>query len=150
MAVEEPELHVPAHSQGRLVRRIQALSSQSIVTTHATAVAAAADPTALLVLRNEAGRLIATPLLEAALSDAAPAYMRKYFFTGRHSFISALLHESVLIPEGRSEAGLLSAIAYALDLKQTWTEASPPSFALEVGVVPTEDAKVVETYPLVA
>lgn len=150
MAVEEPELHVPAPSQGRLVRRIQALSSQSIVTTHATAVAAAADPTALLVLRNEGGRLIATPLLEAALSDAAPAYMRKYFFTGRYSFIAALLHESVLVPEGRSEASLLSAIAYALDLKQTWTESSPPSFALEVGVVPTEDAKVVETYPLVA
>ncbi len=149
MVVEEPELHVPAPSQGRLVRRIQALSPQSIVTTHAAPVAAAADPTAVMVLRNEGGQLIAAPLLETALTDAAPNYLRKYFFTGRQTFIAALLHESVLVPEGRSEGGILNAIAYALDLRQAWSETSPPSFALEVGVVPTEDAKVMETYPLV-
>ena len=150
MAVEEPELHVPAPSQGRLVRRIQALSAQSIVTTHAVGVAAATDPTSVLLLRNEAGQLIAEPLLEAPIKDDAPNYLRKYFIVNRHAFLAALLHESVLLPEGRSEEGLLTAIAYALDLRQAWEEDAPASFALEVGVIPTEDGKVLETYPLVS
>src|SRR5262249_10115747 len=62
-ALEEPELPLPPPSQGRLVRRIQALSRQTITTTHAPAIAAAADPTAVLVLRNDGGRLVAEPLL---------------------------------------------------------------------------------------
>jgi putative ATP-dependent endonuclease of the OLD family len=150
MAVEEPELHVPAPSQGRLVRRIQALSAQSIVTTHAPAVAAAGDPTAVLILRNDAGRLVANPFLEAPLTGTAPNWLRRYFYQNRYAMLAALLHESVLIPEGRSDHGLLTSVGYALDLRQTWAESTPPSFALEVGVVPTEDAKVVETCPLIS
>jgi putative ATP-dependent endonuclease of OLD family len=150
MGVEEPELHVPAPSQGRLVRRIQALSSQSIVTTHAVAAAAVTDPTSVLVLRNDNGRLLAPSLLEKALTDEAPNYLRKYFYANRQAFLAALLHDAVLVPEGRSEHGLLNGIAHALDVRQAWDEYAPPSFALSVGVIPTEDSKVLETYPLVA
>src|SRR5258708_26628798 len=114
MCGEAPVLQVPAQSQGRLVRRIQALSPQSIVTTHAAPVAAAADPTAVMVLRNEGGQLIAAPLLETALTDPAPNYLRKYFFTCRQTFIAALLHPSVLVPEGPSAGGILNAIAHSL------------------------------------
>jgi hypothetical protein len=145
MAVEEPELHVPPPSQGRLVRRIQALSPQSIITTHAAAVAGAAEPTAVIMLRNDAGRLIAEPLLPAPLTDDAVAHVRKYFIAGRHALIAALMHETVLVPEGRSDEALLRAIAHALDARQPWTEDARPSFVLEVGVIATEDAKVVET-----
>jgi putative ATP-dependent endonuclease of the OLD family len=148
MAVEEPELHVPAPSQGRLVRRIQALSPQSITTTHASSVAAAADPTAVLVLRNDGGVLRAEPLLTAPLTDDAQNYIRKLFISGRQALIAALTHEIVLVPEGRSE-GLLAAIAHALDARQIWADDASPSFALEVGVIATDDAKVVETHRLI-
>ena len=150
MAVEEPELHVPSPSQGRLVRRIQALSAQSVMTTHAAAVAAAGDPTAVLILRNNAGRLVANPFLESSLAPTAPNWLRRYFYQNRYAVLAALLHESVLIPEGRSEYELMTSIAYALDLRQTWDESAPPSFALEVGVIPTEDGTVVETCPLIS
>ena len=147
MAVEEPELHVPAPSQGRLVRRIQALSPQSVTTTHAAAVAAAADPTAVLVLRNTDGCLLGEPLLVAPLTDDAESYVRQLFIYGRQALVAALMHETVLIPEGRSE-GLLTTIAHALDARQTWVDDPKPSFALEVGLVNTHDAKVVETHRL--
>lgn len=147
MAVEEPELHVPAPSQGRLVRRIQALSPQSITTTHAAAVAAAADPTAVLMLRNTSGYLSGEPLLSAPLTDDAESYVRQLFIYGRQALIAALMHETVIVPEGRSE-GLLTTIAHALDARQAWADDAKPSFALEVGLISTHDAKVVETYKL--
>ena len=51
MALEEPELHVPPPLQRRLVHRIQALSTQTFVSTHSPMVAAISDAQAVAVLR---------------------------------------------------------------------------------------------------
>lgn len=150
MALEEPELHIPPASQGRLMRRIQALSRQTIITTHAPGVAATTDPTALLVLRNDSGQLSAEPLLKQSLKDDAPNWLRRFFLGGRQAVIAALMHESLLIPEGRSEYELLRAITCALELREGWDEGAGRAFGLDVGIVPTEDAKVVEIHDLLA
>lgn len=150
MALEEPELHVPPASQRQLVHRIQALSTQTITTTHAPAVAAAGDPTALLLIRNDNGILAAEPLLTEALTAATPAWKRKLMQSGRPDVIAALMHDMVLIPEGRSDHELLRAVLCAVMLRQSWAEDGRRSFALEVGLVPTVDAQVVRTYGLLS
>lgn len=149
MALEEPELHVPPASQRQLVHRVQALSTQTITTTHAPAVAAAGDPTALLLVRNDNGVLMAEPLLTEPLTPDTPSWKRKLLQSGRPDVIAALMHEVVLIPEGRSDHELLRAILCAVMLRQGWADAGR-SFALEVGLVPTPDAQVVRTYALLA
>ncbi len=150
MALEEPELHVPPASQRQLVHRVQALSTQTITTTHAPAVAAAGDPTALLLIRNDNGILRAEPLLTEALPPTAPNWLRRFLQSGRPEVIAALMHEMVLIPEGRSDHELLRAILCAVMLRQGWTEDARRSFSLEVGLVPTEDAQVATIYGLLS
>ena len=150
LALEEPELHVPPPSQTRLMRRVQALATQTIITTHAPAVAALSDPNKLLILRNKGGNLSAEPLLTNRLTDDAPGWLRRMFLAGRQAVIAALMHETTLIPEGRSEHLFFQAIACSLDLRQGWTDPEDHSFSLEVGIVPTDDAKVVELHDLLA
>lgn len=148
MMLEEPELHLPPSSQQELVHRIQALSTQTIVTTHSPSIAAAADPTSVLILRNQNGRLSAEPFLEAPVPATAQNWIRKFFQQSRPEVIAALQHLAVLIPEGRSEYYLLRTVLRPLMLKQEWSAAMQCPFGLEVGVVPTEDAKVVETHAM--
>lgn len=145
MALEEPELHLPPPSQRQLVHRIQALSTQTIISTHAPAVAAAGDPTSLLMVRNDDGRLVAEPLLREPLTVTSPSWMRKFFQTSRPDVVAALMHETALIPEGRSDHELLRAILNAVMLRQGWSLAGR-LFSLEVGLVPSVDARVVEIH----
>jgi putative ATP-dependent endonuclease of the OLD family len=150
MALEEPELHVPPPIQRQLVLRIQALSAQTIITSHAPSVAAVSEPTSVLMVRNDSGQLRAEPLLGRPLEPSSPSWIRKFFHTGRPALIAALMHETVLIPEGRSDHELIHAIANALALRQHWTAEAGRSFILEVGLIPTEDAQVVLTYETIA
>jgi putative ATP-dependent endonuclease of OLD family len=53
MALEEPEIHLPPSAQQRLVQRVQALSTQTFVTTHSPLVASMADPTSVLLLKKK-------------------------------------------------------------------------------------------------
>ena len=55
MALEEPELHLPPSIQRRILRRLQSLSTQTIISTHSPLIAGFADPTSLLAVRNAAG-----------------------------------------------------------------------------------------------
>lgn len=150
MVLEEPELHVPPQSQQRLVRRIQALSQQTIITTHSPGVASVPDPASVLILRNTDGHLVSEPLLQGPLRDDAPNWKRKLFTASRHAVIEALMYEVVLIPEGRSESEMLRAVTCALELQQDWGDAASRSFGFDVFTIPTEDAQVVETQALLA
>ena len=146
MTLEEPELHLPPASQHQLVQRVQALSTQTITTTHSPAIAATADPSAIQIIRNEGGQLYAAPLLEQAMLAATPNWKRKFFHFSRAQVIEALMYPAVLIPEGRSEHQLLRTLLRALMLRQGWFTGSGPHFGLEIGVVPTEDAQVVAVF----
>jgi hypothetical protein len=56
------------------------------------------------------------------------------------------MQPSVLIPEGKSDFHLLRTILRFLTLSDGWEALLRRPFGVEVGIVPTEDAKVVETY----
>lgn len=149
MALEEPELHLPPSAQQRLVRRVQALSTQTFITTHSPLIASTADPSSVMVLRKCDGVLTAKPLLAAPLLPAAPNWKRKLFHHSRIEVLSALMQPSMLIPEGKADFHLLRAILRPLMLTEGWF-ASRAAFGIEVGVVPTEDAKVIETHQAMA
>lgn len=143
MALEEPELHVPPALQRRLVNRIQSLSTQTFVTTHSPIVAALADPKGVSVLRNDGGILSSVPLLRSTLPAATPNSVRKLFQVNRVDTIAALMHEYVLIPEGRTDFEWLTLLVRAVDLHQGWAVADDCAFDSFVGVVPTHDGAVV-------
>lgn len=145
MALEEPELHVPPPLQRRLVHRIQALSTQTFVSTHSPMVAAMADPRSVIVLRNDAGVLSTMPLLSAALQVATPNGVRKLFQLNRVDTIAALMHDAVLVPEGRIDFEWLKLLVRAVDLSQGWTQAEESRFGAYIGLIPTHDAAVKAT-----
>lgn len=146
MALEEPEIHVAPGTQNQLLHRIQALSTQTFVTTHSPSVAAAADPTSVLLLRNNGGMLTAEPFLLTDLNAKSLAWERKLFQQMRVEVLSGLMHGSVLVPEGRADFYLLRIILRPLMLAEDWEMDMTHQFGLEVGLIPTEDAKVIETF----
>lgn len=148
MALEEPELHLPPSGQQQLVQRVQALSTQTFVTTHSPLIAAVSDPTSVLILRNVDGQLSALPFLSEKLPPEAPNWKRKFFQQSRVDVLSALMHPCILVPEGRADFQLLKTVLRPLMLSEGWSTSMEAMFGLQVGVVPTEDAKVVETYEL--
>jgi putative ATP-dependent endonuclease of the OLD family len=150
MALEEPELHLPPSAQQRLVQRVQALSTQTFTTTHSPLVASMADPTSVLILRKHDGVLSAEPFLEVPLPAAAPNWQRKFFQHSRIDVLSALMQPFLLVPEGRADFQLLRCILRPLMMTAGWVDSMSRPFGIEVGVVPTEDAKVVETHQLMA
>lgn len=142
MALEEPELHVPPPLQRRLVHRIQALSTQTFVSTHSPMIAAISDPQAVSVLRNNNGHLSAAPLLAGPLPAATPNSVRKLFQLNRIETITALMHDAMLIPEGLIDYEWLKLLVRAVDLGQDWAPANECRFGCHVGVIPTHDAAV--------
>ena len=146
MALEEPEVHLPPSAQQRLVQRVQSLSTQTFVTTHSPLVASMVDPTAVLLIKRSEGNLLAEPFLESALTADAPNWKRKFFQHSRVDVLSALMQPSLLIPEGRADFQLLRCLLRPLMTTAGWVDTMSRPFSIEVGVVPTEDAKVVETH----
>jgi hypothetical protein len=146
MALEEPEIHVAPGTQNQLLHRVQALSTQTFVTTHSPSVAAAADPTSVLLLRNDRGVLTAEPFLSAPLNATSTAWERKLFQQMRVEVLSGLMHGLVLVPEGRADFYLMRTILRPLMLAEDWEMDMEHQFGLEVGLIPTEDAKVIETF----
>lgn len=148
MALEEPEIHLPPTAQQRLVHRVQALSTQTFVTTHSPLVASMADPTSVLILKKYNGVLSSEPFLSSPLTKTAPNWMRKFFQHSRVDVLSALMQPALLVPEGRADFQLLRCILRPLMMTEGWIDSMPRPFGTEVGVVPTEDAKVIETHQL--
>lgn len=146
LAVEEPELHVPPSQQKRLVNRLNAVCNQTIMTTHSPLVASMFPPADVIFLRNKAGTLVGSPL---SFPNAAPSNLEQHLFYGwRDRLVAALMHEYVIIPEGVSEAAWLDALQTAIELRQEWKAIAhePTRFGTFIGVAPTADAKIAETY----
>jgi len=150
MALEEPELHLPPSAQQRLVQRVQALSTQTFVTTHSPLIASMADPTSVLILKNKEGILSAEPFLVSALPIDAQNWQRRFFQHSRVDILSALMQPFLLVPEGRADFQLIRCILKPLMMTAGWIDSMSRPFSIEVGVIPTEDAKVIESYQLMA
>lgn len=146
LAVEEPELHIPPAQQKRLVNRLNAVCTQTIMTTHSPLVASMFPPSDVIFLRNAGGTLTGATL---AVTGVAPTNHEQHlFFAWRDRLVAALMHEHVLIPEGASDVAWLDGLQSAVELRQDWASVAdePTRFGTFVGVVPTVDAKVANTY----
>lgn len=150
LAVEEPELHIQPSQQKRLVNRINALCNQTIVTTHSPIVAAMFPATDTLFIETRDGVLHAKPLMKTV--PAQPTnHQQHLLYAWRQKLVAALMHECVLIPEGVSDVAWLETLQTALELHQGWQTAGQDAALLStfVGIVPTIDAKIADTFALV-
>ena len=146
MAVEEPELHIPPPTQRKLLHFMRQLASQTIITTHSPTVAAVFDPHHVSLLVNHDGELSARPLLTKPLEQAVTNVHRGLFLADRHATVSAIMHPAILIPEGKTDASWLRLFARVADLSETNADIDRPGFTHEVGVIPTKDARVIDTH----
>jgi len=149
MALEEPELHIPPPLQRRLLHSMAALTSQAIITTHSTAIASSCKPTDLLLVRQIQGRLTATPLLDQPLDQTAANPLRVLVLSDRPALVDALMHELVLVPEGKEDFLWLGRLARLVETNVDAGNAGL-DFPVKVGVVPTPSASVVRTYEFTA
>lgn len=148
-AMEEPELHIPPGMQRRLISQAVSIAEQTICTTHSPRVAAYYRATSVQILYRNPMRLAATPMLPAPLDGSATNARRKLFLDDRARLVEALMHHSVLIPEGRSEYEwfrLLSDVLETGDNALDATNADTPAFGTVIGVVPIHDGAVAEVY----
>jgi putative ATP-dependent endonuclease of OLD family len=147
LAMEEPELHVPPPVQRKLIHRIRSLSSQTIIVTHSPIVASACDPTTLTVMHNGGGTLQARPLLKEPLPLSAQNWKRMLYLMRRQDTVAALMHDVVLVPEGRTDFDFLSLMVSG---DETRRAPAPPlltnEFGSLVGLIPTHDGNVVGIY----
>ena len=148
-AMEEPELHIPPGIQRRLVAQAVSIAEQTICTSHSPRVAAYYPATSVQILDRQPGLLAATPLLSEPLDGTASNAKRKLYQDDRSRAIEALMHHRVLIPEGRSEYEwfrMLSDVLETGDLALQIAYADTPAFGTVVGVMPTHDGAVADTY----
>ena len=151
-AMEEPELHIPPGMQRRLISQAVRIAEQTICTTHSPRVAAYYPATSVQILDRNPTRLAATPMLAAPLDGSATNARRKLFLDDRARLVEALMHHSVLIPEGRSEYEwfrLLSDVLETGDIALADDDTDTPAFGTVIGVVPTQDGAVAEVYDAV-
>lgn len=142
MALEEPELHLPPAIQRRVLNRLQALSTQTIISTHSPLVAGYCEAPSLLVLRNANGTLEARPLLPKPLEQETINPVRRLYQINRVETATAMMSEFVLVPEGRLDFDWLALLLRVAELDAKGEE--PCLFGVRVGVIPTADARVVE------
>jgi putative ATP-dependent endonuclease of OLD family len=144
LALEEPELHLPPNIQRRVLRRLKALSSQVIVSTHSPLIAGFSDPTEILVVSNNGGVLTARALLERPLDAATPNATRTLFQLKRVETVAALMSEIVLVPEGTFDFEWMSLLSRVVEL-QSGVGAAGAVFSATVGTVPTQNGAIEET-----
>jgi len=150
LAIEEPELHIQPSQQKRLVNRLNALCDQTIVTTHSPIVAAIFPAPDTLFIETREGVLSAKPLMDTV--PAQPTnHQQHLLFAWRQKLIAALMHECVLIPEGVSDVAWLETLQTTLEQHQDWhdTQGNMPLLSTFIGIVPTIDAKIGDTFSLV-
>lgn len=150
LAVEEPELHIQPSQQKRLVNRLNALCDQTLVTTHSPIVAAMFPAPDTLFVTTAQGVLTARPLMDPV--PAQPTnHQQHLLFAWRQKLVAAIMHEHALIPEGVSDVAWLETVQAALEQHQGWqNEGAAPLFSTFVGIVPTIDAKIADTFALAA
>lgn len=146
LGAEEPELHLQPGLHRRLVSRIRGLSNQSILTTHSPQIASYFRPNEISIIKNVDGELRAIPLL--APNESVPeknALMRLYTIY-RAEICEALMNRVVLLPEGITEYLWIKSLINALITAEGWTELSDESTSSQIGILPTQNSNIENTY----
>ena len=84
--------------------------------------------------------------MEGRLRAETPNAIRKLFQLNRVDTIAALMHEAVLVPEGRIDWDWLRLLGRAVDTVQHWAGQQQCRFGTSIGVVQTQDAAVATTF----
>ncbi len=143
LLAEEPELHLHPSLHRRLVNRIRSACTQSIVTTHAPAVAASYQPGEAVFLKRDVQNLLATALRPELPGVASCAAVKKLYSRNRDALYEALMGGVVLIPEGPIDAEWLTLWQRAAQASAPAGDA--PDF-MPTTVIPTSDAAVLNTF----
>jgi hypothetical protein len=146
MVIEEPELHVPPPLQRKLLRMMQTLTTQTIVTTHSPTVAAIPEPHELFLIVNQGGILTTRALSKKRLTPDTTSPIRSLLLSDRDATVYALMHSALLIPEGKTDASWLRLLVKCFELSHAVDGAPGLSFVHEVGTIPTKDARVREVF----
>jgi predicted ATPase len=147
IAVEEPELHMPPGVQAQVLHRLRNSSNQLVCTTHSPRVAAVCSATDIRIVNPAAGAASTTvvPMLKAALPASAKNGVWKLFQENRQSFIEALMHRFVLVPEGRTDAEWLRLFSLCAVSEELGESADSLPFGTVFGIAPTHDGCVADT-----
>jgi hypothetical protein len=148
-AMEEPELHIPPGMQRRLVAQAVSIAQQTICTTHSPRVASLFPATSLQILEHRADGVASTPMLASPLNHSASNALRKLCHDDRPRVVEGLMQHRVLVPEGRSEYEWFRLLADLLETAaptESLAESDIPAFGTVVGIIPTHDSAVTETY----
>lgn len=93
--------------------------------------------------------VVSTPMLSSPLNNSASNALRKLCHDDRPRVVEGLMQHRVLIPEGRSEYEWLRLLADLLETAApapALVESEPAAFGTVVGVIPTHDGAVNETF----
>jgi putative ATP-dependent endonuclease of OLD family len=140
LLAEEPELHLHPSLHSRLANRIRALSQQSLVTTHSPFLASSYSPRVALFVRNENGALNAAFLRNEPVANIPKSAIRSLYLRKREELYSALMGESVIIPEGETDARWLALLQRIIESR------CEDGMDGALSIVPTQSASVVETF----
>jgi putative ATP-dependent endonuclease of the OLD family len=144
LAAEEPEIHLQPSLHRRLVNRIRGITQQSFVSTHSPEIASYYRPSEIIILRNQDG--IMNPFILSEQIPQPNALMR-LFTIYRTEICEALMNKMVIVPEGLTEFRwfkLLMGSCITAEGWEAYKEETPHTKVF--GVLPTQDAKVVETF----
>lgn len=150
VAIEEPELHIPPSQQRRLTNRLKACCQQTIITTHSPDVASEFEPQSIRIISNVNGILEAKPLLNEKLSSQDTNPVRQLIQWQRRDAINSLMHERLLIPEGKSDFNWLRLLYSGLEICKDFDYQGSNLFSCLIGIFPTENAAVEKVYKLLS
>jgi hypothetical protein len=126
------------------VARIRGTSNQSITTTHSPEIAAYYSPHEVLILRNDDGALKAVPLIPSGEDVPDKNALMQLYTLHRGAICEALMHHTVIIPEGKTEFQWFRSLLRLRVTVEGWLNTCEGDEA--VGIVPTTDAQVVMIY----
>ncbi len=140
LLAEEPELHLHPSLHSRLANRIRALSQQSLVTTHSPFLAGSYRPAEAIFVRNESGRLNAAFLRNEPVANISKSAIRSLYLRKREHLYSALMGESIIVPEGETDVRWLALLQRIVESR------CEDGMEGALSIIPTQSASVVETF----
>lgn len=111
VSIEEPEVHLSPHAARTLAKRLGALQSQTLLTTHSTSVTDLVDPRNLVVLRRQGASSVACSVPEGHLTDHEAKDVVRRMRSAGSAFVFA---RAILLAEGQSEELALPILAECL------------------------------------
>lgn len=140
LIAEEPELHLHPSLHTRLANRIQALSTQSLVTTHSSLLAGSYKPNQALFAHKKDDDLHATLLRTEAIANISKNSVRRLYTKNRVEVYEALMGTTIIVPEGETDRHWLMLWQRIVESSDSAAMSGP------LAIIPTQDGDVVDAF----